>query len=321
MPPTPRHPGHPAPRRRSPRQPPGVTGTRRPSHRRRTILRRRSPRKAAPPPLVDLWPCADAEQLPGTTALAGWLGQTILTLVTRYTRPGDRVLLLAPPTRPVPAYTLGAFVRQPDPYAGLTEALWTVTRLGRSTDTAVADTALDALTGHRHATRLANEESETGPGHDHGPVRPPDDLCLTKTASLPEHRHADGTFDLIVTAVHPRFTGWHSHVKWDRLLTPSGLIATVTHSDIVGGRFVDPTPNVVETIRSHRRRWLEHIVVLTRPVAAETHSPSAAGGHRPSGAETRADTSGPAYHDLIIGALPSWPVTGEVRVSAESSDA
>jgi hypothetical protein len=84
-----------------------------------------------------LWPFADAEALPGTELLAGWLGRTILTLVTTYTRPGDRVLLLTPPPLRTPSRAPGR-THGRDPYAGLAEAVWTVARLGRGVDSATA---------------------------------------------------------------------------------------------------------------------------------------------------------------------------------------
>src|SRR6266498_5873821 len=137
--PEPDHQSHQTPRRRT------QTPAPRSGHRRRAARSRatatRGLRAARP---SSLWPFADAETLPGTGLLAGWLGRTIVTLVTTYTRPGDRVLLLAPPepTRPLPH----AAGRPGDhhPYAGLTEAVWTATRLGRSVDTATAAPAPDS---------------------------------------------------------------------------------------------------------------------------------------------------------------------------------
>jgi hypothetical protein len=72
-----------------------------------------------------VWPFADEQPLPGTALLAGWLGRTIVALVTGYTRPGDRVLLLSPPTVSARSAGVSDGTRSVDPYAGLTEAVWT----------------------------------------------------------------------------------------------------------------------------------------------------------------------------------------------------
>ncbi|HWD05117.1 MAG TPA: hypothetical protein VG674_21995, partial [Amycolatopsis sp.] len=124
----------------------------RPPHRRTESTRRgrhraprRTPAAAATrgPRPATFWPFADAEMLPGTARLPGWLGRTIVTLVTTYTRPGDRVLLLTPPP-PAPILEHASRVARGDAaYAGLAEAVWTVARLGRGADTATAASAPD----------------------------------------------------------------------------------------------------------------------------------------------------------------------------------
>ena len=72
-----------------------------------------------------VWQFADASKLPGVSHLPGWLGQTVLSLVTAFSAPGQRVLLLG---SAAPAEDSGLSA---DPYAALGEALWTVMRLGR----------------------------------------------------------------------------------------------------------------------------------------------------------------------------------------------
>lgn len=119
--------------RRSPHRRP-LTPARTGRCRRRAASRTTTARRLRATRPTTLWPFADAEALPGTALLAGWLGRTILTLVTTYTCPGDRVLLLTPPApSETPPRTSGR-THDGDPYAGLAEAVWTVARLGRSAD-------------------------------------------------------------------------------------------------------------------------------------------------------------------------------------------
>ncbi len=222
-------------------------------------------RAFAPRPAA-LWPFADAEPLPGTALLAGWLGRTIVTLVTGYTRPGDRVLLLAPPVLRSFARTSGG-TGVADSYAGLTEAVWTVTRLGRSVDTATVTPAPDDHRGPPDSPGRADHQSGSGPrlarlglhspagDHpepEHGPVRP-------------EHGAGAG-FDLIITAVHPADTDWLSHTDWTANLNSAGMLAVLTHSHRHHGRLVDPVPVMATTFRSQTRGVLDHIAVLSEHV-------------------------------------------------------
>jgi hypothetical protein len=243
------------------------------------------------PQLTALWPFADAEQLPGTAQLAGWLGRVILTVVTRYSSPGDRVLLLAPPTPAEPVSGTAVRRRPVDPYAGLTEAVWTVTRLGRSTDATTAAPAPDA--------RL---ERSAAPVPDAGESASGARLNPLRQRRHPDRDHPDprpvvGSFDLVVTAIHPRSTDWLRHTSWDSILTPTGVLAAVTHSDQLHDRLVDPLFTVADTFRSCRRGWLDHIAVLHRPPPSSSPQKSSAGsgGHVGGSSASRV-----AHHDLLL---------------------
>ncbi len=56
-------------------------------------------------------------------------------------------------------------------------------------------------------------------------------------------------FDLIITAVDPRATDWLGHTDWAAELTPRGIVAVVTHSDLHSGRLRDPLPLVHRHVR------------------------------------------------------------------------
>lgn len=84
---------------------------------------------------ASVWPCAQETSGMGTGVLAGWLHNAVIKIVTTYSMPGHRVLLLAP----------NPSSRRAGPYAGLFEAAWPVARLGRGIHTGLAapDTNLD----------------------------------------------------------------------------------------------------------------------------------------------------------------------------------
>ncbi|KAA9159455.1 hypothetical protein FPZ12_020365 [Amycolatopsis acidicola] len=197
--------------------------------------------------------------MPGTARLAGWLGRTIVTLVRTYTSPGDRVLLLIPPTpEHAPPGT-----HSTDPYAGLSEAVWTVTRLGRSVDTATETSSPDHACDHTDPP--ADIDAESGSGHR------PSRLGLRAVADpdadsahppRPTDSNARDRFDLIITALHPHATDWFSHTDWAAMLTPHGLSAVVTYSDHYRERLLDPHSVLTKTLSNQGLRRLDHIAVL-----------------------------------------------------------
>lgn len=274
-----------------------------------------------------LWPFADAEALPGTALLAGWLGRTILTLVTTYTRPGDRVLLLTPPAPPrTPGRT-----HDGDSYTGLAEAVWTVARLGRGADTATAAPAPDYPSERTDSPLHAGAESGSRPRLSR--------LCLHPVAdpntdsAHRRYRAGDrprGGFDLIITALDSHATDWLGHTDWDALLTPRGLTAVVTHSDSHGGRLLDPYPALVDTLGNRGLRCLDHIAVLTAPTPDPVASPEApartAAATPPRGRSPRAGVAGPlplrpVHHDLVLfSRLPLTAPEADITDGQETSD-
>ncbi|SEP54519.1 hypothetical protein [Amycolatopsis saalfeldensis] len=278
-----------------------------------------------------LWPFGDAEVLPGTALLAGWLGRTILTLVTTYTRPGDRVLLLTPPLPPRPPSRAPCRTHEGDPYAGLAEAVWTVARLGRGVDTATAAPGPDYPDGDIRSVWRAGAESGSRPRLSRLGLRPsagpnPDSVSPRDPAGT----RPDGGFDLIITALDPHATDWLACTDWGALLTPHGLAATVTHSDSHGGRLLDPYSVMVETLGSYGLRCLDHIAVLTAPapdrvassaVGEQTGAATLARGRSP-----RAGVAGPppvrrVHHDVVLfGRLPATTPEDGATDGKETSD-
>ncbi|WP_216215730.1 hypothetical protein [Amycolatopsis aidingensis] len=298
---------HRAPHHRSPA--PARTGRgqhRTPSH---------TPTRTAGP--ATLWSFADAEPLPGTALLAGWLGRTIVTLVTTYTRPGDRVLLLTPSA---PLHAPRRACGRPhdgSPYAGLAEAVWTVARLGRGADTATAAPPPDDPREHSDPAERTAGESGPRPRLSRLGLHPATDPG-PESAHRPRHAggRTRGTFDLIITAADPHATDWLAHTAWDTLRTPHGLTAIVTHSDMRAGRLVDPQPAIVRTLSHHGLQWSDHITVLDTPVPDP-----APGGPAPAVADT-APPVRTVHHDLLLFGRPATtaPAPGAVA-RKETSDA
>ncbi len=217
-----------------------------------------------------VWPCVDAEPLPGTAPLTGWLARVIITLVTGYTTPGQRVLLYAPPPPPQrrPDFR-GDAGGGPDPFAGIHEAAWTVARLGRGCDTAAAH----RIPINTTAGRTSPPDPRIPPGHLHQHHQ-------DRGRRLPADRTHARAADLIITAVRPRFAGWVSTIDWPGMLTPHGTLAAITHSDHIGGQFVDRIPTLVTTFRHQGLGWLDHVIVLTAPPETAGASPGTRGHRR-----------------------------------------
>lgn len=277
-----------------------------------------------------LWPFAEADPLPGTAQLAGWLGRVIVTLVTGYTRPGDRVLLLTPPA-PARRPSTCRGTRQPDPYAGLTEALWTVIRLGRGADTVTASPGPECPETSAGASRRLAVESASGLRLQHPDRRTPaedsaDDDHESGSSSMRAEYRAGDRFGLIITAVHPHDTDWLAHTDWTTILTPTGTIAAITHSDTSGSRLVDPMATIVGTFRSRGWRWLDHIAVLTEHLHAPTNTTTAT---TPVAVPTAVQAAEPsaeylpirsAHHDLLLFVPAPSEDHARTAVSGEASD-
>ncbi|MBE1579437.1 hypothetical protein SAMN05216266_117128 [Amycolatopsis marina] len=226
------------------------------------------PRPAQP---STVWPCAQDELREGTGLLANWLLTAVIKIVTTYTQPGQRMLLLAPaPYLAPPASwspTAGRNQSRPGPYAGLHEAGWTVVRLGRSirTQTAVAH---PNLAGEHSGD--ASAEAESGP-------RPRTASPTTDQPAEPwAHRrpgpHSTATgvgpdrYDLVITTAEPRTLDGVRPADWAGLLTPTGTLAVITHGERARGRLTDPASSLVRAAHHAGLRYIDRIALLRVPV-------------------------------------------------------
>ncbi|SED61863.1 hypothetical protein SAMN04489727_8606 [Amycolatopsis tolypomycina] len=238
---------------------------RRRARRLRTVRRSRTVRPST------VWTCAQDELLGGTGLLASWLLTAVVKIVTAYTQPGQRVLLLAPAPYLGPSTSsspIGARNRsRPGPYGGLHEASWTVVRLGRRVQTQTAVAPQEPIGEHR-GRALAKSESgprpgsggPTGVGVGAPPARDRSGLDTTATVVGPER------YDLIITAPGPRPGDWFRPADWADALNPTGILAVITHGDRVEGRLIDPAGSFVRAAQDAGLRYLDRIALLRAPV-------------------------------------------------------
>ncbi|GGM81682.1 hypothetical protein GCM10011609_17130 [Lentzea pudingi] len=199
-----------------------------------------------------VWPCAQDDFGEGTGLLAGWLLTAVVKAVTTYTRPGQRVLLLEPaePCRS------GA-------YAGLREAAWTVVRLGRGvqTQTVVArseeDERLSAESGHGLG---ASVDSPTSDGLAGLPTPAESGVDGSRRGLGPDR------YDLVVAAADPRTLSWFRPTDWSCVLSPSGVLAVLTHGDRASHRLADPASSLVRAADSAGLLYRDRIALLRSPV-------------------------------------------------------
>ena len=158
---------------------------------------------------------------------------------SRRTRPGERVLPLAPPS--------GSGVPTPGPCTeprartgsgllpALIESAGIVSRLGRALEARIEDPHVAARTGagasptKGQSVQRLPSESVPAPT-DHRPVR----RRRGPAAVGPGH------FDEAIVPVDPRYSDWGARVSWSGPSWPSGAFALTTHSDRHWGGLVAP---------------------------------------------------------------------------------
>jgi hypothetical protein len=259
--------------------------------------------------------------------LAPWLLTAVVKIVTTYTEPGDRVLLLPPPpfiTPPAGWPTARDWTpSRPGPYDGLLEAAWTVVRLGRGIQTQAPDARPDPVDDDLGA---AMSESESGLGlvagsptsDTHAKLRPdrPADSGTTATG------HGHDRFDLIISAVDARTLDSRHLSAWADLLTSNGILAVITHGERVEGWITDPAGALVRGAHHAGLHYLDRIALLTAPIhdgalalgrpAGSTRSPIPPGRPAPPVRHI------PVHDDLLV--FTPQPAVAEGANTEESSD-
>ncbi|WP_346158875.1 hypothetical protein [Streptomyces mordarskii] len=210
-----------------------------------------------------VWPVALEQSHPDADTLPGWLLGAIVKIVALYSEPGQRVLLLAPPTRhgestagrELPS---GSAESGSGLLTGLTDAAQTAARLDRTLHVCIAASVRSPLS-EPGLTR------QSGFGLLPGPPDP------TPThADLPADPNATAVspdrYDTVITFVDPRDPDWVADTPWPDLLTPNGTLAFITHSDHLQGRLIDPGSLLTHTAHRAGLIALDHVVLLETPI-------------------------------------------------------
>jgi hypothetical protein len=240
--------------------------------------------------------------------IANWLLTALVKIVTTYTQPGQRVLLLAAPrSLNGAARSSSTPVRNGpdrDRYDGLFEASWTVARLGRSVQTRTAQAATDRF-GYTLATAETGSESE--PGLDAGPTRNNQSGLAGANQSGPRPApvgHGRDRFDLIIVAAEQRALDIVRPTDWAGQLTQTGILAVVTHGDSARGQFADPADALSAAAHGTGLRYLDRIALLTAPIRDSVLAATGSGAAGRSSA--RRSTFGlssrhlPVHDDLFV---------------------
>jgi hypothetical protein len=235
---------------------------------RRTSTPTRSHTFTAPTPAT-VWACGPTPIDPD----APWPTPLLTKIVTSFSEPGDRVVVLTrPTTAPTPLHGPGGA-------DGLIDHATTV-----EPDDELA-TALTAITNLVRRARVVRLEPDLTAGG--GASRPfwadlvgtPDNTPAPELAALPgwppdaapnRFDVASGDADLIITSIRPEPSTDHAsdHVTLlaARLLRVGGILAVLTHSDSPRGELVDPTGPVVASAQNADLLYLQHIIALHTPI-------------------------------------------------------
>jgi hypothetical protein len=194
------------------------------------------------------------------------LGAATRTLVTTYTDPGDRVLIVEPP---VVARAVGS-PRRPSPvrldWAAVVEA---VARLGRGASTRPATAWVDPAVPHTRP--VDNEptdpsaEPESGAGHG---LDDPDrtiPIAADWITALDRDRPGADRFDLIIAAVGAVHPGHGPVAAWAHDLAPTGTLAVITHGDRTYGQLASPGRDLHRAARMAGLALTDRLILLHEP--------------------------------------------------------
>jgi hypothetical protein len=217
-----------------------------------------------PARFTTVWPCAQNVHLTGTGMLADWLLNAVIKIVTTYSTPGDRVLLLAPPPSGAQSSRPRYVPRRSGPYCGLLEAAWPVVRLGRRIQTRTAGAEPDLL-----GRDVISPTSESGPG----PHRTsPDSDSRHATADRDSGWSATETdpvadrVDLIITAAENDGLDWLRPADWAGVLARTGFLCVITRGDHSRSRLADAAGPLVRAAHHAGLRYLDRIALLRTPI-------------------------------------------------------
>lgn len=245
----------------------GRAASRRGTHRASTPTRSRTASTAPTPATV--WACGPSPIDPDTT----WPTPLLTTIVTSFSEPGDRVVVLPwptaaprPPHGPVGADGLIDYAPTVEPGDELATVLAAITDLARRARVVRVEpdpTASGRVSRPFWADLVGTPDNTRVPGSDALPGGAPDAAPnrLDITA-------ADA--DLIITSLRPEHSADHTSDHIARLaaglLRVGGILAVLTHSDWSRGELIDPTGPMVASAQNADLLYLQHIVALHTPI-------------------------------------------------------
>lgn len=272
----------------------------------------RRPRTAPTEPIpATVWACGPTPVDPD----AIWPAPILAKIVTSFSQPGDRVVLMPWPTatpRPLPApgETGGLIDRAPtaEPGDHLATALAAIDDLDR-TATVIHLQPDPTTSGPASRPFWADLLQTPEAPHPSGTHPRPD--CAPDTAAS-RLDTTTGTTDLIITSLHPEHSGDrasdHVALLAARLLRVGGILVVLTHSDWTSGELRDPTGTVVACAQNADLLYLQHIIALHIPIRrGHFHLPPAL-------------AKAPARHHAPGRPTPHHRISSDVLVFAQPHD-
>jgi len=251
---------------------------------------------------------------------ATWPTPILTTIITSFSQPGTRVVLLAWPTtrRPtVDPTDSGQVIDHPtdtNPNDELATALTAIHNLNR---TARVVRIQPHLTPRGRAPRRVSPDLVESPDNCPTVVA---DSALTRTGTeVPTQVDATpADTDLIITSLHPQHHGDHTsdHVTLlaAKLLRVGGILAVLTHCDWSRGELIDPTGPIVTSGQNADLLYLQHIVTL--------HTPAHNGNVVPDLDSSTADGGTQLQHQPLVRGRPAphRRIHSDVLVFAQPHD-
>jgi hypothetical protein len=244
---------------------PARATTNRPGTRRASTSPR--PRATTTTPIpVTVWACGPTPIDPNSV----WPAPIVKKIVTSFSKPGGRVVMLPWPTSPAAAHTVIDHTSAPEPDTELAIALTAITDLDRSVHVAHVEPTPPTYNPASQPFRadLIRDPDNTSapqPGslHHHPPHAAPHRLDLK----------AGGT-DVIITSLRPEHSETrvndhlcdHVALLAARLLRLRGILVVLTHSDWSHGELLDPTGPIVASAQHAGLLYLQHIIALHTPI-------------------------------------------------------
>lgn len=243
-----------------------------------TVASRRGTRGGAPtrprtvstvPTPATVWACGPTPLDPG----APWPTPILIKIVTSFSQPGDRVVMLPWPTAaprplhaPVGTDGLAHHVPTAEPDDQLDTALAAIDDLNRTARVIHVEpnpTAGGPASRPFWADLLDAPDGPWPPGTDPRPDSVPDVAATRLDIAI-------GATDLIITSLRPERSGDrasdHVALLAARLLRVGGVLAVLTHSDWTQGDLIDPTGPVVAAAQNADLLYLQHIIALHTPI-------------------------------------------------------